>query len=132
MPYYTRPRCIVTLSNSPAYVLMHSDKHVHSLQILALNIFTVKHNYLCTLLFTFTDNCFTDWVNGPDGPYTCTTNFQLTVSMECMMSTKSRTRVLLLAAIQSERLLVACKVFLEAFHSAHRISCICMQGGHIW
>jgi hypothetical protein len=46
------------LQLSPAYVLTHSDTHVHPLQILALQIFTVKHNYMYMLLFTFTDNCF--------------------------------------------------------------------------
>ena len=38
------------------------------------------HNYLCTLLFTSTDNCFLQWVMCPDGPYTCTINLQLTDS----------------------------------------------------
>jgi hypothetical protein len=30
----------------PGYVLMHSDTHVHHLQILVLNVFTVMLNYL--------------------------------------------------------------------------------------
>ena len=65
---------------SPAYALMHSDTHVQPLQIFALKIFTVKQNYLCTLLFTFTHNCFVQWVMRPDRPYTCTIYLQLTES----------------------------------------------------
>jgi len=51
----------------------HSDTHVHPLQVLALKIFTVKHNYLCTLLFPFKYDCFVQWVMCTDRPYSCTT-----------------------------------------------------------
>jgi len=42
------------------------------------------HNYLCMLLFTFTDNCFLQWVMCPDESYTCTINLQLTDSFHGM------------------------------------------------
>jgi hypothetical protein len=69
---------------SPAYALMHSDTYSHGLQIFALKIFTVKHNYMCTLLFTCTYNCFIQRVICTDGPYTCTMYLQITDSFHGM------------------------------------------------
>jgi len=59
----------------------------------------------------------------------------LIISMECMMSTKSRTSVLLLAGMQWVRIPVACKVFWKHmctyFTVQYRIPCISMQGSYI-
>jgi hypothetical protein len=87
--YYTHRRCMVTLSRvscnpiqlSLAFAVRHSDTHDHPLHISALKICTVKHPYLCMLLFNFTDNCFVQWVKRPDGPYNCTIYLQLTESV---------------------------------------------------
>ena len=80
----THPADALSLSLSPAFALTHSDTGSHSLQIFALKIFTVKNNYLYMLLFTFTYNCFVQWVRCTDGVYTCNM-YQLTSSVHGML-----------------------------------------------
>jgi hypothetical protein len=109
-------------SLSLALALRHSDTHIHSFQN-----FTVQHNYLCKILYTFTDNCFFNGSCAQTGRIILLYVFHLqTVSMECMMSTKSSIGVLLSAGNQWARLpvpgnfffLSLLKTYGYIFHSA--------------
>jgi hypothetical protein len=62
----------------PEFALIHPDTHSPPLQIFALYITTVKHNYLYTILFTFTDNFFCSMDHVRTWPYNCIIYFQIT------------------------------------------------------
>jgi hypothetical protein len=110
MSYHTHRRYMVTLSISS--ICIETFWYTDPLQIVVSKIFTVKHNYLCTLLFTFTDIFLFNWSCAQTSHIIILYIFNLLiVSMECMMSTKSRTGVLLLVGIEWVRLPVACKFF---------------------
>ena len=100
--YLSNPRPIThpvdawSTSLSPEFALTHSDTGSRPLQIFALNFFTVNNNYLYMLLFTFTYNCFVQWVRFTDGVYTCNMYLQLTSSVHGMLDVhKSRVDVLI-------------------------------------
>jgi hypothetical protein len=106
----------LSLSLTLPFALRHSDTHIHSLQIFPLQIFTLQLNYLCTILFTFTDNCLFNGSCAQMGHILLLYIFHLQiVSMECMMSTKSSIRVLLSAGHQWSRLSVAGEFFFLSF-----------------
>ena len=118
--------CIVTLSNSQAYVVTHSDKHIHPLQIFFFKDFHCKAQLFVHTTFHFYIQLFCSMCRVLTGHILVLYNFNLQiVSMECMMTTKSRISVLILAGIQWVSLPVACKVFLETWVHISQCSTVC-------
>jgi len=136
LPSYKHPTCIVTLSNSQEYVLTHSDKHIHRLQIFFFKDFHCKAQLFVLTTFHFYIQLFCSMgrVSRP-AIYLYYITSTYGVSMESMMSTKSRISVPLLARIQWVRLPVACKVFCKHmstyFRVQYRIPCISMQRSYV-
>lgn len=115
---YTHRRCIVTLT----LCSICFDTFWYT-QIFALKIFTVKHNNLYMVLFHFYRQLFCSTGHADRRAIylyylhcglLCIFNLQI-YSMECIMPTKSRIGVLILAGIQWMRLPVVCQVFQETY-----------------